>query len=487
MNSRVVFSICLILLLANVGCGYREIFHLTAATQNARTAEKPSSARENVVSTGQSSGTSTSDDESPALADPEIPAEIIVGIRDPSLIMPSSILDLQPVGVPFLDPAYGTILRRVSNSMEQGGFETQIYSQLQAFSADNQYLLLDSPRGFLVRRVDDLSFVAGLDTSTWNDPRWHPLQSNIVVHFDSNEDSRVKLQFTDVKALTTTTIFTFPDQYEYILVNPSFDELSDDGRWLTGMLTRDDGQPVIFALDIENRALTTQLALSDLYRDSCEPDPIWGEVEPDWIAASPLGRYLVVQWVRDWEPDTPTPRCSGLETYDLHTGEFIGRVSPHHNHGDLGVDTDGVSEFFMTTELESPMDGNRPAIAMRALPGESTVSPPRYLQVVDWADVDHISCQGPLGVCLVSWGSLGENIDFAFENEIFLQYTDGSVLRLAHHRSSKCGYWVQPRASISRDGRYVIFASDWGEANSCVGGDDLGRGDPYIIDLRARP
>jgi hypothetical protein len=62
------------------------------------------------------------------------------------------------------------------------------------------------------------------------------------------------------------------------------------------------------------------------------------------------------------------------------------------------------------------------------------------------------------------------------------------VLRLAHHRSTRCGYWVQPRASMSRDGRYVVFASDWGQAtggNSCAGGNDLGRGDPYIIDLGA--
>ncbi|MBW8012297.1 MAG: hypothetical protein FVQ83_13865 [Chloroflexi bacterium] len=150
------------------------------------------------------------------------------------------------------------------------------------------------------------------------------------------------------------------------------------------------------------------------------------------------------------------------------------------------MDSDGVSEFFMTTELFSPEDNNRPAIAMRALPGSDTVSPPVYLQVVDWADEDHISCQGPQGVCLISWGIFDEIYDFPFENELFLLYTNGSVLRLTHHRSSKCGYWAQPRASISRDGRYVIFASDWGQetgTDSCGSGNDLGLSDPYIIDL----
>lgn len=60
--------------------------------------------------------------------------------------------------------------------------------------------------------------------------------------------------------------------------------------------------------------------------------------------------------------------------------------------------------------------------------------------------------------------------------------------RLVHHRSSSCAYWVQPRASLSRDGRYVIFASDWQQetgVNGCDTEKYLGRGDAYVIDLGA--
>ncbi len=402
-----------------------------------------------------------------------------IGISDPSLILAPPPLSIQPVGVPFMDPVFGVSLRRVSDTSERGGFETQIYNQLQAFSADNAYLLLDSSEGFVVRRMEDFSRVSGLDTSEWNAPRWHPTRPHSIVHFDSNADAIVRVQFTDLDTLATTTAFTFPAEYEYIRSNQSFDELSRDGRWLAGMLSRDDGAQVIFALDLVNGVLGAQLPLPDLYSGFCQPDPEWGEVEPDWIGVSPLGRYLVVQWARDGiEP------CSGLETYDLQTGGFVGRISDHHHHGDLGVDSDGTTEFFMTTELSSPADPNLPALAMRLLPGTSTVSQPIFLQTVDWTDEDHISCQGPDGVCLISWGHYGDNVNVPYADELFLQYTDGSVLRLAHHRSTKCGYWVQPRATISRDGRYVVFASDWG-MDSCRGGNDLGAGDPYVIDLWA--
>jgi hypothetical protein len=62
-----------------------------------------------------------------------------------------------------------------------------------------------------------------------------------------------------------------------------------------------------------------------------------------------------------------------------------------------------------------------------------------------------------------------------FNNEIVQVATDGSdrVRRIAHHRSLVCVYEDQPKASISRDGRYVAFTSHWGVVN--------GRRDVYIV------
>jgi len=51
-----------------------------------------------------------------------------------------------------------------------------------------------------------------------------------------------------------------------------------------------------------------------------------------------------------------------------------------------------------------------------------------------------------------------------FRNEIVQVATDGSqrVRRLAHHRTVFKEYWDSPRACISRDGRFVVFTSNWG-------------------------
>ena len=156
---------------------------------------------------------------------PMLPARL-VGITDPSLVVTPAPLPLQPAGVPFVDPAFGTTLRRVSNASDGSGYSTHIYSQLQAFSSDNVYILLIESDNYVVRRTDNLSLVTGLDTSGWNAPRWHPAQPHTLVHFDTNEDTVLRLQVTDVDVLTTTTVFTFLPEYERIRGNQSFDELS---------------------------------------------------------------------------------------------------------------------------------------------------------------------------------------------------------------------------------------------------------------------
>ena len=321
--------------------------------------------------------------------------------------------------------------------------------------------------------MSNFSLVTGLDTSNWNAPRWYSPQAHTLIHFDGNDDQTIRVQLTNVDTLATTTIYTFPSQYQTINTVRSFDELSDDGRWLAGVAQRNDGAWVFFALDLQTLTLGAQVSIPSLYAGTCAPDPNWGQVPPDWVGISPLGRYLVVQWVRDG-----ITRCSGLETFNLQTGAFVGRIYDGHQHGDLGVDADGTTEFFMTFEMYHP-SGNM-WLGLRHLPGTSTVSPPIYVRELDWFNGEHISCRGPHGVCLVTAGGDSANGIQPFEEELFLQYTDGQVLRLVHHRSSRCGYWVQPRATISRDGQYVVFASDWGRQLDCA---DLGRGDPYILEL----
>jgi hypothetical protein len=130
-------------------------------------------------------------------------------------------------------------------------------------------------------------------------------------------------------------------------------------------------------------------------QDMCAPDPEWGLLEPDWIGVSPNGNYAVIQWKKDGNGG-----CSGMELFDIETGEFVRRVHTHHSHSDLGLASDG-SEILVSTENAHPDNNNEPAIVLYHLDG----SEKEYLRMAPWFRIDHISCQGPPGVWLWTAGN----------------------------------------------------------------------------------
>jgi hypothetical protein len=400
----------------------------------------------------------------------------------PGAVTTSTAPEVPPTTIPDAVPPTGTDLfgrgvaavSPLTDEMAGGGRGTHEYSQLQAFAPGNTHVLLaeTSAGGYVVKRLADLARMP-LDTSAWNAPRWHPVRAGTVVHYDSNEDETVRAQLTDVASGAVSTVFTFPDRHLRVRVPQSFDELSRDGRWMAGAVSDAGGGMVIVAVDLEEARLGFERSVADFYRDDCAPDPEWGEVEPDWVGVSPLGRYLVVQWVRDG-----VERCSGLEAFDLSTGAFAGQVTQHHHHGDLALDIDGGTELFVSTELASVEDNGRPGLVAYPIPPGPPG--PREIMALDWGDAAHISCQGPPGWCVIT--SVGT--EGPFSGAVWAVDLQGSTRFLAHHESSSCGYWVQPRASVSADGSFVVFDTDRasGGPSSCESsGDELGRGDAWLI------
>jgi len=79
------------------------------------------------------------------------------------------------------------------------------------------------------------------------------------------------------------------------------------------------------------------------------------------------------------------------------------------------------------------------------------------------------------------YSTTGSGVAKTFDNEIVLVATNGSnqVRRLAHHRSVMNDYGDTPRANISRDGQFIAFTSNWGNAS--------GRRDVYIVKVPPAP
>lgn len=104
--------------------------------------------------------------------------------------------------------------------------------------------------------------------------------------------------------------------------------------------------------------------------------------------------------------------------------------------------------------------------------------------VTDWSNDQHVT----LYADDESWATMGLfyesnlNETGAYDNEI-MQYSTTDPLkfrRLLHHRShykntsATNGYWAAPKPTISRDGRFIAFTSNW---------EDSGRYDLFIAKI----
>ncbi len=397
-----------------------------------------------------------------------------LGITSPYTSYAVGALGEPTLGQTVTDPVLGASIRKLAE-VSGNGFRRHIYSQIQAFNADSSMAMLLSANDV---SIYDVSTGAQLYTipNDINSPRWNPANREEVFFYDSNDtgsgNTLVRFERYNVVTGARSTVFTFPARYQTIAGAQSWEEVSRDGRWAAAMLRRADGGVSYAMLNIVEARLGAVLDRESIASSAgCDA----GDNDINWVAPSPLGNYMVIQWNRDG-----SGLCEGVEARNIETGAYVGHVSDNRQHSDMGLDENG-NEIYV-----SPYFGSSLFVASTRLPGSTNflASYDNVLADVGWYHFGHISCKGPQGLCVVS-GEGAANSPFG--GEIYLIYTDSRaadngqndaarVRRLAHHRSSNYDYWAQPQPSISADGSYIIFASDWGNA---------GR-DSYVIDLRNR-
>lgn len=390
-----------------------------------------------------------------------------------SVLLPVATLPVPFVGSTTLDPTFGVSAKRI---MQVGMHD---YSQLQAFSSDNKLILLiDKPEGhYVVYNWPSMTLVR---TLAFGGPRWIPGTHKLIYfdRIDSNSPTSPSVvKIYDVDSNTSVIAFTFNQPYN--VSSRVQEEMSYDGRWTPSMVHNGTGNAAyhVVAVDIINKAAGADILMGSLFTSgggTCAPDAQYGILLPDYVAVDPLGKYLAFGWARDGAAGkdasgNQVASCSGVELYDMKTGAFIRHIYDGHQHGDYGMTTDG-REFYLTVAL------NTSDITIQWLDGGMSTR----LRGMSWGSWGHVSCQGPNGYCLVSGYDAGVGDTYVGFNELYLISTkDGALRRIYHHRATACTYWQQPRASMSKDGRYVIFDSDWG---TCSNGPA-----PYVIDTQAGP
>jgi len=219
-----------------------------------------------------------------------------------------------------------------------------------------------------------------------------------------------------------------------------------------------------------------------LYHLSNDATQVGGNHNFDLNSGGPdkSGRYIVFSH-NQTEPNLARHEVLDLQTGSWQTIHWTGEDDAP-SHGDVGTGTTtGRGNFSGGFNLRSLTNVDSDTILFDNRDANG---------LLDWTNDQHTS----LYADDESWVLLGLYDDpaetgtetGAFENEVMQIAMDGSqrIRRLFHHRShidnlsDTTGYWAIPKPTISRDGRFIAFTSNWGKS---------GRYDLFIAKIDPAP
>lgn len=360
---------------------------------------------------------------------------------------------LQPLpqaGAKITDPVFGTRILRVTDAADGNTGAGTLYSYYPTFNRDNTYIAVRERIGYdraKFFRFDPVNFTASGGFVLSSPPAglqeyylmWSGIYPNLTFGVGGHNIWQINVatqQATLVKDLSGQGV----------------------GGYLTQMSKSIDDD--VFAASIVNTSGTE--AGFVVYKRSTNTVLLRSLVSNvNEVQVDKSGRYLVVVY-NDGSDDI----------YDLSVAppRLVARVSGSSGffHHDCGVGT-----------VFTAASGN--ALGYRQLATPTTIRQmiPGYWSYATQQDHFSMLADNEQWAMASRYSSSGGPVLQPFDNEIVKIATDGTnrVQRVAHHRSVAVNnnYNAQPKASISRDGNYIAFTSNWGNAN--------GRTDMYIVQV----
>jgi hypothetical protein len=383
------------------------------------------------------------------------------------------------VGQTLVDPQYGCTVTKLTTfgEFEAGEASHHNYSTITPFNADDSkvMLLLDDASTLIVDTQGNVVVpIDSMPATNTNDTPWDP--HDPAVFYFTNDNQFLKGTISG-GAVTTSVLHEFTD---YISVEaPDQEDLSDDGckYWLVGTPS-DGGSPVGI---LYNLCIDTVIS-QDLVVGVKDSDTGWHKIQ-----IFPSGKMLMT-----WNSEGPDTG-QGTEIYNTD-GTLDWHVFDSSAHADVGTDLQGREVLLQSAGEATSLNGCTDPYFSITVIDINLRAPTNCL--LDGIPPWHVSYRdSPKGWVLLSMFDNGACPDFScfvlpldwasiwplYGEELLLVKVDGSAAyRLAHHRSRSAeNYFAEPRAAISRDGKYILWDSNFAISNT----GDQQYSDVYLIQL----
>jgi Tol biopolymer transport system component len=342
-------------------------------------------------------------------------------------------------GGSYTDPVFGIRIKRISDALQtvnesSGGNLISIiteYPSVDPFNMNRSRLILVHESYFGMYDGDG-NYLQRLpfEISASSEPRWSRRDPDLLYYHAGNQ-----LKQYNVRSREASVVRTF-EEYSTIDSRNEAD-ISMDGDHM--VLVGDAREIFIYELKTDSKGSTLDTEGRGF----------------DSVYVSPRNN-VIVSWSRPG-----TDRFTGVELYTRDMA-FSRQLTRAGGHMDVTVDASGEEVLVWFNSGDPGAICENGIVKVRLATGEQTC-----LLTLDRGLAGHISATDRSWVLAETYAPADPDpaIDWKpFMNEIFLLKVDGSaVRRLATHRSRPFNvYNYQPRATISRDGRRVVFSSNYG-------------------------
>lgn len=370
-------------------------------------------------------------------------------ISDMGIYPPPVPLALPAAGGSFTDPTFGTDILRVTD--ETDGTENEHgYSYWQCFNADNSIVYVYSVNG--IKTLYDLD-TAALTISNKRSAFPTLIDGESPLGEDQIWDAENK-NIIYCHTYKNIVAYNVSDNTYSIIKN--LDGYIPNNEYVYQMSMSDDATKFAFS-----RKRLTDYNVSGYLVYDVTNDSVYSitETHIDEVQLNKAGTYLWVKTDKQGAGEIQS-QIINLATWEK---EELTDNGPDFapGHGDVGLDFIIGADNWENRLLYRKFDNPHTFYSVWNFEG-------------DWSQDVHISQlatneQWVLISCYIA--ATGYPFSGLIENEILQVSTDGlmSVRRLCHHQSDYLGsgsnYWASPRASISRNGQFVIFTSNWGNTD----------------------
>jgi hypothetical protein len=357
---------------------------------------------------------------------------------------PPNYLTFQPPakGGSYNDPAYGTSIKRVSDSLNTPNsagagtleFITPEYSTMSPFNMDNSRFILQHLSYFGLydgngNYLSDLPF----DVYASTEPRWSRSSPNILYFVNGNQFKKL-----DITTNIVTLVHTF-SEYTAISGHGESDICFDGNHFV---FAGDDRYVFVYEISTDTKGSVLDnggRAFDSLY-----------------MAADDT---VTVTWIQPG-----TARFNGVERFSRNM-VFMNQVAHAGGHMDMSRDVDGSAILLWINSADPTPIANcqNGIVKVRLSDARQTC-----LVQFDWGVAVHVSAPDGSGYFFMETLNDSDPMPASgwtlYTHEVLQIKLDGSeVRRLFHHRSRPFdSYYWQPRTSVSHDGTKLVFASNYG-------------------------